>query len=377
MGRRFNGEGSVYKRNDSRRAKKWVAQKTLPDGRRKYSYARTKQEAIELLKTMQAQVREGALPPSSERLTVKQYFTEWLAMKERQLKPSSLRTYRERVENVILPNIGHRQLSKLHPLELEKLYRQQLEKGDSPATVQMLHRIIHRALGDAVRLGYLPANIAKNLAPPRGARSRAERAMLPEEARRLLQAARGDSLEALVVLALTTGMRKGELLALRWRDIDLDNGLLQVSGTLVRIAGDYRIEPPKSASGRRRIPLPQEAVDALRAHRQRQLEERLRAGPAWRELDLVFCRADGYYLNERSVLRWYHELLERAGLPRYRFHDLRHTAATVALANGVSLRETSALLGHSRPSMTLDTYAHAVPGADEKAVRRIAQALMS
>ena len=377
MRRRFNGEGSVYKRNDSRRGKPWVAQTTLPNGRRKYAYARTKQEAIELLRTMQAQVREGMLPPSSERLTVEQYFTEWLTMMAGRLKSSSLRTYRERVENVILPNLGHRQLSKLHPLELERLYRHQLERGNSLATVQLLRRIIHRALEDAVRLGYLSRNIAKSAVPPRGAGSRAEKAMLPEEARRLLQAVRGDRLEALVVLALTTGMRKGELLALRWRDVDLESGSLLVSGTLVRIEGDYRIEPPKSASGRRRIPLPPLAVEVLRAHRQRQLEQRLQAGPAWRDLDLVFCRPDGYYLNERSVLRWYHELLERAGLPRHRFHDLRHTAATAGLTSGASLREISALLGHSRPSMTLDIYTHAVPGADEKVVRRIAETLMS
>ena len=314
------------------------------------------------------------LPPPG-RLTVREYFEEWLAGTEHRLGPLTVRTYRDRINLRILPHLGDRQLSKLQPLDLQRLYRRLLDDGLAPGTVRFIHRVVHKVLEDAVRLGYLPANPAARVDPPRTVQDTAGAALTAEEARRLLEAARGDRLEALGILALTTGMRQGELLALRWRDVDLDGGTVRVTGTLVRLDGEYRIQEPKTASSRRAVKLGELASAALRAHRQRQLEERLRAGPAWHDLDLVFCREDGYYLNARSAVKWLDELLKRAGIRKVRFHDLRHTAATLALASGVDVRTTGALLGHASAKMTLDVYSHALPGAAAAAAAAIDAAL--
>ncbi|WP_165772518.1 tyrosine-type recombinase/integrase [Tepidiforma thermophila] len=275
----------------------------------------------------------------------------------------------------MLPHLGDRRLTALQPLELERLYRRLLDAGLAPSTVRITHKIVHKALADAVRLGYLAANPADRAAPPRVVQATAGTVLGPEEARRLLEAARGDRLEALAVLALTTGMRQGELLALRWRDVDLEGGTIRVTGSLAWVAGEYRIQEPKTASSRRAVALGELARSALRAHRQRQLEERPRAGPAWHDLDLVFCREDGYYLNPKAPLDWLERTLARAGLRKVRFHDLRHTAATLAIASGVDVRTTGALLGHVSAKMTLDTYGHALPGAAEAAAQAIDAAL--
>ena len=289
--------------------------------------------------------------------------------------PQTARTDRDRIALHVLPHLGDRRQTALQPLDLERLYRRMPDVGLAPSTVRITHKIVHKALADAVRLGYLAANPADRAAPPRVVQATAGTVLGPEEARRLLEAARGDRLEALVVLALTTGMRQGELLALRWRDVDLDGGTVRVTGTLVRLDGEYRIQEPKTASSRRAVKLGELASAALRAHRQRQLEERLRAGPAWHDLDLVFCREDGYYLNARSAVKWLDELLKRAGIRKVRFHDLRHTAATLALASGVDVRTTGALLGHASAKMTLDVYSHALPGAAAAAAAAIDAAL--
>jgi integrase len=375
MARRPYGSGSVHRVNDPRRRNKpWRAKVHVGGGRYRIRWAATRREAERLVHELLAERARGVLPPPG-RLTVRQFLEEWLAGVTHRLKPQSVQIYRIRLEQNILPLLGDRRLAALQPLELERLYRRLLEEGLGPATVRNVHSIVHKALADAVRRGYLSTNPADRVDPPRAAHPAAGAALTAEEARQLLAAARGDRLEALAVLALTTGMRKGELLALRWRDVDLEARVVRVTGTLVYLGGEYRIQEPKTASSRRAVALAELACSALRAHRQRQLEERLRAGPAWHDLDLVFCREDGYYLNPKAPLEWFHRVLERAGLRKVRLHDLRHTAATLAIASGVDVRTTGALLGHASAKMTLDTYGHALPRAAEAAARAIDAAL--
>jgi integrase len=224
-----------------------------------------------------------------------------------------------------------------------------------------MYAVIHWALKYAARVGLVAQNVADMVDAPRIPHR--EMAILSEEqTRRFSETARGDRHEALYVVALATGMRLGELLALKWRDVDLDGMGLQVRTTLQLVEGVYVFAEPKSKRSRRRIGLPQTAVEALRRYRARQAEERLRFGAAWADLDLVFTDTVGEPLNGITIMRSsFHALLRRAELPIMRFHDLRHTAATVLLGRGVNPKVVSEMLGHSNISITLGLYGHVTP----------------
>ncbi len=232
--------------------------------------------------------------------------------------------------------------------------------------------MIRRALVDAVRWGLVMRNVAALVTAPRRARSEI-RALTPDQARLLLAVAEGDRLGALYMMALTTGMREGELLALRWRDVNLEVALAAVRSTLYRGDGKLRLGEPKTARSRRSVHLTSEAVAALRRHRERQSAERLRLGPAWEDNDLVFANEVGRLVEPQNMLRRsFVPLLERAGLPRIRFHDLRHSTATLLLGAGVHPKIVSEMLGHATVAITLDTYSHVTP-----AMHRGAAAAMS
>ncbi|HKS70739.1 MAG TPA: site-specific integrase, partial [Ktedonobacterales bacterium] len=218
------------------------------------------------------------------------------------------------------------------------------------------------ALGEAQRLGLVQRNVATLVKAPRPARHEMH-TLTPEEARRLLEAAADDRLEALYVLALTTGMRRGELLALHWSDVDLEDGYLQVRYTLQHLKdGAYTFASPKTAGSRRKVSLTATAIAALQRRAARQQDERTLVGPAWQEEDLVFTNAQGGPLRANHILqRQFTPLLKQAGLPLIRFHDLRHTAATLMLRQGIHPKIVAEMLGHSTVSMTLDIYSHVIP----------------
>ncbi len=190
----------------------------------------------------------------------------------------------------------------------------------------------------------------------------------PEEARRFLEVSQGERLYALYVLAITTGMRLGELLALRWRDVDLERGVLRVTATLQKTRDGYLFAEPKTERSRRQVVLSPSAIEALREHRLRLLEERLRLGDAWEDHDLVFPNEIGRPLDRTNVShRSFERILKRAGLPRLRFHDLCHTAATLLLGQGVHPKVVADMLGHSTTSVTLDLYSHSTPAMHRQA----------
>ena len=194
-----------------------------------------------------------------------------------------------------------------------------------------------------------------------------------EQAQKFLEVAKDDPLEALYVLALTTGMRQGELLALKWEDIDFVHGTLQVRRTIARVAHKgFTISEPKTPKSRRSIQLAQMAIDALKRHRIRQRELRLLAGPAWSDQRWVFCNGVGNPIEATNMLRRsFRPLLTKAGLPIIRFHDLRHSVATLLLTAGIHPKIVQELLGHSQISLTLDTYSHVLPSLQEDAVNRL------
>jgi integrase len=366
--KRGNGEGTIIRRADGR----WEARVTLPDGTRKSFYARSRQEAARRL-TQALRDRDQGLPVGlNARQTVGQYLERWLADVARPtVRPSTYESYAGYVRRHLIPGLGAIPLSRLTPQDVQAFLTAKLQDGQlTPRTVQYLRAILRRALAQALKWGLVARNAAALTDPPKVPRHEI-RPLTPQEATAFLEAVRGDRLEALFVLALTTGMRQGELLGLRWQDVDLDAGTLRVAVALQRIGGQPRLVEPKTARSRRELPLPERATAALRAHRARQREERLRLGAAWQDWGLVFTREDGAPLDASTVTHRFQKLLARANLPRVRFHDLRHTCASLLLAHGVPARVIMDILGHSQISVTLNTYTHVLPDMQREALARL------
>lgn len=384
IGKRGNNEGSITRRADGR----WQARVSLDAGNRKYFYGKTRQEVAAQL-TAALRDRDQGLPPiADERQTLVQYLDNWLATMRSTVRPRTWQRYEQYIRLHTMPLLGKVPLTKLTAQQVQGLYANRLEAGCSPTSVKHLHTVLHKALEDALRLGLVQRNVVDLVRAPRMRRVEM-RVLSLEQVRALLLVARGDRFEALYTLAVTTGMRRGELLALKWRDVDLGQGsggasgthasgqpALQVRATLQKTKGGFVYAEPKSARSRRRIALTAAAAEALRTHRARQAEERLLIGPEWEEHDLVFCTHQGRPLSGSNVLNQnFHPLLKRAGLPRMRFHDLRHTAATLLLLRGVHPKVVSELLGHSSVSLTLDVYSHVLPDMQREATTALDQML--
>ncbi len=267
------------------------------------------------------------------------------------------------------PALGRVKLSKLTPAHVQGLYRDKLESGLSAATVQKIHAVLHKALAQALKWNMIPRNAADAVKAPRPAPEEMH-PLSPDEARKLIEAARGEPLEALYVLAVHTGMRQGELLALKWEDVDLNEGVIRIRRTLVRSGGRIALGEPKTRGSRRTIHLTDAAVEALKSHLERQLEEIERLGDLYRDNCLVFTSQVGTLINPTNLRRRsFARLLDKAGLPQIRFHDLRHTCATLLLTRNVHPKYVQELLGHATVAITLDTYSHVIPGMGNHTAR--------
>lgn len=364
MGKRGQGEGSIGKSKEGR----WWARISLPNGKRKAFYGKTRQEVARKLAIAQRD-RQMGLPIVPEHQTVSQFLAQWLDVVRSTSKDATYSNYEAYVRLHIVSALGKVKLSRLTPQQLQALYAKKLREGLSSTSVAHLHAVIHRALRQALRWGLVATSVAEAVDPPR--RRRIEyRALTPEEARRFLDKARGDRFEALYVLALTAGLREGELLALRWKDLDLEGKSLQVVQTVrrSRIQKELVFSEPKTDRSRRRVVLTELAISALRRHRVAQMEERLKAGTLWEDNDLVFPNSVGRPVEAGNMLhRSFGPLLDRAGLPRIRFHDLRHSAATLLMSRGIHPKVVSEMLGHSQITITMDLYSHVLPTMQREA----------
>ncbi len=363
---RGQNEGSIYQRQDGR----WVAVLNLgwKNGKRdrKYLYGKTRAEVAEKLNARLRDRHQG-LPISSERLTVAQFLDRLLEdVVKPKCQPSTYGSYAGHVRLHIVPALGRRPLAKLSPQDVQQMLQTKLAAGLSPRTVQSYRTTLRVALARAVKWGLIARNVAALVDPPRVERVE-RKAPSPEEVRRLLDAARGNRHEALYTVAVALGLRQGEALALRWQDIDFDNRTLRVRWALQRINGELRFKEPKTQASRRTIALPDATVAALRAHKVRQLEERLVAGTKWQDHDLVFPSRKGTPYDASELREQFYKLLSRAGLPHYRFHDLRHCCASLLLAQQVPPRVVMEILGHTQISTTMDLYSHVMPAARRNA----------
>ena len=274
----------------------------------------------------------------------------------------------------IIPVLGKKKLKTLNPADVQRFYRAKLDSGLSSATVHKLHVILHKALKQALRWGLVPRNVADDVDAPKVHKEEVT-PLTTEEARKLLETARGERLEALYVVAIQSGLRQGELLALKWEDIDLEARTLQVRRTLTRNGGQLAVGSTKTAKARRTVKLTREATEALQNHLAQQLVEIDKAGEVWQENGLVFCTSKGTLINPTNLRRRsLAPLLQRAGLPAIIFHQLRHTAATILLLKNVNPKVVSELLGHASIAITLDTYSHVLPNMQHSAVAAMEEA---
>lgn len=359
--RRGPGEGSIYQRQDGRWvAEIYVSRDSAGKRRSKYFYGATQKEVLGK-RTRALSDRQRGLPVDPDRQTVKDFLTRWLADSVKgKNAPRTHESYSGVVNRHIIPAIGHLRLTKLTPQHLQHLYQVKQEEGLTRA-VRLMHAVLHRALDQALRWGLVYRNVADAVDAPRVTR-REMQVLSPEQAGQFLDASRGDRLHALYVLAIGCGLRQGELLGLKWADVDWDNSTLQVQRQLQYMNGEFVFSEPKSQKARRTVALPALAVAALKTHKAKQAAERLALGPVWEDNDLVFTSEAGAPLHKSSLrIRSFNPILERAGVPKVRFHDLRHTAATLLLARGVHPKLVQEQLGHSQISLTLDTYSHVLP----------------
>jgi integrase len=295
---------------------------------------------------------------------------KWLPHMRTQVRPKTWQRYEGAIRLHVAPTIGLVRLAQLRPTHVQRVLDVMTEAGCSAASVHKTYRVLASALTQAVRWRILAVNPAAGVRPPRDERRELS---VPDaaEVRKLLDAAARTSYELPLLLAATTGMRRGEVLGLRWQSVDLDAGSLAVTTTLQRVRGETVFVAPKTDRSRRKISLPAVTVDALKRHRKEQAERRLLLGAAWVDSDLVVDRGDGEHLDPDTLSTGFRRAAKAAGLEGARLHDLRHSYATTLLAAGVNVKVVSEALGHARTAFTMDVYAHVLPTMGEQAASAI------
>ncbi len=364
--RRGNGEGTEIKeRNGSYYTQVWVG------GRRVTVTAKIKAEVRRKVRELLGNADRGLLPPR-ERLTLREWAERWLAdVVKRSVRARTYEFYSDTMRRYILPTLGNVRLADLQPSRIERLYSELLEHRSeqtkrelTPQTVRHAHTVLHACIEQALRRGLVSRNVVSIVEPPRAERKEVE-ALSSEQVKALLAAARDSRYEALLTLAVATGMRQSELLGLTWEAVDLDARAVHVVRQLGR---DGAFSEPKTGKGRRRVGLPASVLPVLREHRARQLEEQMLLGV---RTDLVFTTRSGRPVGHRNLLRDFKALLKKAGLPDVSFHALRHTHASLLFAQGVHGKVVQERLGHSSIAITLDRYSHMVPSLDRDAADRL------
>lgn len=401
---RVDGDGSVYQRHGddcppvdpaTRRrpphkcSGKWIAAATLyvdHNGRPKRIKvsANTKTGAIANLNERR-EALGGDLPAVGKVTTVEEWMSYWFKrVAPRRCKPLTLAGYDAKVNDYIIPLLGHHRLDRLTPEHIEDAWDRLREEGNptlpepkplSPNTIHQTHRILSRALKVAVQRKRLRANPAGSDSMDAPPRVEVEiKPMRDDEVERVLAAAREQWNGARWSVALALGLRQGEALGLRWEDVDFDAGTLTVRQTLMRLTGQGLVfGTPKSSTSRRTIALPTSLQARLKAHRTEQNAKRLELGSHWTDSGLVFTMEDGRPIDPSVDAGRWRALLAEAGVPHYRLHDARHSAATMMVIQGVDLRSAMSILGHSQMSVTM-RYQHVVDRVKREAADKLDQA---
>lgn len=359
--RRGNKEGYIHQRKNG----SWRVQ-LYHQGKRLSFTANTKRECQQWLEETRKLFSDGA---SIESLTIKvhSFLKLWLKNKKGTVSDKVYNQYAQVTRDYITPNIGAIKLRDITPLKLISLYNQQLRNKRNKIvgwrTKRLIHTILHQAFQDATIWGYLTRNPAHGISPPKRD-SKEIRILSPSNASQLLATAQliNDPLYPFIHTALNSGMRLSELKALRWDDIKMESHTIRVDKQIKRKkGGGFIFTPPKTEAGKRTIELGQETIAAIKVQREMQYKQMSLAGDDWQDHNLIFTTSRGTPLQSKYVRRRFYALLEKAGVPKIRFHDLRHTAASLMLNSGIPVIIVSKRLGHSSVSVTLDTYGHFIP----------------
>ncbi len=360
---RGKNEGSIHQRRNGT----WRAQVSL-EGRRLSFTARTRRECQDWLKKTIGQIDQG-MTFTSTILTFDEFLNTWLGSTKASIRPRTWSHYEQLIRNYVIPNLGQIKIKDLRPDQIQRFYNHLLSNEVGVYTVIKIHAMLHGALEQAVKAGLVNRNVSNAVIPP--SEPAKEMSILDEsQVSQLLIAARGSRMEALLHLAVSTGMRQMEILGLKWSDLDWLKKTLKVERQLVRGEG-VKFSQPKTRHGRRIVVLGDRTIETLRRNYERQNEERIKSGESWSEHGLIFTMANGSPIHFRVLMRYFKNLLKVAGLPEIRFHDLRHTAASLMLNHGIPVIVVSRRLGHARPSITLDIYGHLIPGMQEEAALMI------
>ena len=355
--RRANNEGSIFKESATGY---WCAEISLPNGKRKRKRSKRQQVVKEWLLEQRTGLQTGFLLPD-DNIQFGDYLDRFLKdVAVPTLRPKTVDSYRWLIERHIKPNLGHIELTKLRPDHLQSLYSKKLEEGLSKRSVQHMHAVIRRSLDQAMKWDLIYRNPASLVTAPTPDK-KPPKTFSKSQAKTFLESVREHRWYPIYVLAITTGMRQGEILGLRWEDVDLDSGNLSVNHTVQNLGGKIIEGTPKTAGSRRTIALPGYTLDTLREYKETKGENE----------GLLFTTSSGRPVSPRNVLRHFHIALEKAGLQRIRFHDLRHTAATLLLQENVHPKIVQEMLGHSTISLTLDTYSHILPNIQQEAAEKM------
>ena len=355
--------------------RRWEVSVHLGGGKRRWHSVRgTKRQAERVAARLEEDVQSGALVEPTA-ATLGTYLEQWLETHVRlHNAPRTYQDYRYHVERFLQPRLGHVRLTQLRPLHLQGLQVELRQQGLT-RTADYVHQVVRKALNDAVRLQLLARNPALAARPPR---SRPQPVDIPsvEVVRAALAALSGTDLELPIRLAVTTGVRPGELVALRWRDFDLEAGRARIRQSLQRIKGQGLVfAPTKTHRSTRTIALDANVVEQLTRHRASQEAHRRKLSSLYDDHDLVFAQADGRPIEPSVLLARFQRALHRAGLPALRIKDLRHVHASIMLSEGVHPRVVQEQLGHASITLTLDTYSHVTPGIQAEAVQRVGKVL--
>jgi integrase len=356
---RGNGTGTVYPRKNKDGKVISYRGSYIVNSKRYYVSAKTKTETEQKLRQAMTDADRG-LTFDAGTLTLGDYLDKWLSTIQGTVRQRTWERYEQLVRVHIKPALSSTKLRDLTRAHLKNLYGQKLEYL-SPRTVRYVHTTINKALKDAMVDGLIPKNVAAHIRLPKP-RKKEINPLNPDQAKAFLTAAQGDRYEALYVLAIHYGLRQGELLGLKWSDVDLEAGTLQVRRTMSESRVGRIEEQPKSGKGRH-IELSQTTIEALKSHRERQQKEEKKGTEEYKDQGLIFATTVGTPTNSKNLYwRSFKSILECAELPNISFHELRHTCATIRFMHGQHLKRVQELLGHASIVQTMDTYSHVIPG---------------
>ncbi len=353
---RVKGEGSIHQRPNGR----WRAQIYIAGERLGYS-AETRKEALDWLLKIRNEVKNG-LNVEGSKIFYSDFLDSWLETKKHQVAEQTWSYYSQLVRDYIKPKLGMYKLRELSTRRIQDFYNHLVVQGVGLRTIEKNHLIIHASLNYSLKYGLIPSNPDSFTDPPKPKKKEMKYLNI-EEVKKLLQVAKENNNRnyALYYLAIVTGMRQGELLGLQWKNVDLERGIITVNQNLKRLPkGNLVFGKPKTKTSIRSITIGQETIEVLRIHKEMIERERYNESinDLWKEMDMVFPSTIGTPIDPTNLLKKFRQLLKRVGLPKFRFHDLRHTSASLMLNNGVDVLVASRRLGHSRPSITLDVYGH-------------------